>query len=353
MKELPILKSFNNIAIIQTAFLGDVALALYLVESIKRFHSDAKLTFVTTPASASFAVCHKSIDNVITYDKRGIHSGYKGIKYLAENLKELNVDCILAPHRSLRTTILSYLSKPAYSVGFDKNAMSFLYKKRIKYKLGIHEVERNASLLKAFSDTKVIINDFYNVNLDISDDDKGYVESLLAGKKINNNKQIIVLAPGSIWHTKRWLSEYYSDLALKLIDEGYIPVLIGSAKDMEIGVEIAKNERIINLIGETTLPQLIYLLSLSKLLITNDSSPTHFAGLVNCPTLTIYGPTIPEFGFNPRGKYDKSLGIKGLKCRPCSIHGANKCPIGTFDCMKKLKPDIVFNEAKIILENIS
>lgn len=352
MKELPELKSFKNIAIIQTAFLGDVALALYLAETIKQFNINAKLTFVTTPASASFVSCHETIDYVITYDKRGIHSGYKGIRYLAGNLKELKIDCVISPHRSLRTSLLTYFSNAKYSVGFDKNALSFLYNKRINYILGNHEVDRNASLLKAFSDTDEIINTLPSIELNISDDDKSFIDFLLATHLKNGQKQIIALAPGSIWDTKRWPKEYFSELSIKLNDAGFIPVIVGSGKDIAIGKIFEKNNNIINLVGETTLPQLIYLLSISTLLITNDSSPTHFAGLVNCPTLTIYGPTIPEFGFSPKGNYSKSLGIQGLKCRPCSIHGANKCPTGKFDCMKLQTPEKVFKAAMDVLEKI-
>ncbi|MFC2130884.1 glycosyltransferase family 9 protein [Bacteroidota bacterium] len=349
MNKLPDLKGFKSIAIIQTAFLGDVALALYLSETIKKFYNEIDLTFVTTPAAASFVSCAKSIDHVITYDKRGLHSGLHGIKFIAEDLRERNIECIFSPHRSLRSTLVTYLAKPRYSVGFDKNAMSFLYKKRVKYRRGVHETERNASLLSAFNDTKDLQNINYAVELDIPDDDKTFIENKLSNKGIKESDKIIAVAPGTVWETKRWLPEYYGVVINKLSENGYTPILIGSKDDRALAEEISAKIGAVNLSGEISLPQLIYFLSLCCLTITNDSAPTHFAGLAKCPTLTIFGATIPEFGFGPRGIYDRSIGIEGLKCRPCAIHGGRKCPVKNFDCMVKLTPELVLKDVMDIL----
>ena len=71
----PDIRDFKHIAIIQTAFLGDVALALPLAEKIKSLSGSAELTFVTTPQSAPFVECARNIDNVLVYDKRDKHKG--------------------------------------------------------------------------------------------------------------------------------------------------------------------------------------------------------------------------------------------------------------------------------------
>jgi heptosyltransferase-2 len=45
---------------------------------------------------------------------------------------------------------------------------------------------------------------------------------------------------------------------------------------------------------------------------------------------------VPEFGFAPYGDNHAIVEVKGLACRPCGIHGGHECPIGTFDCMKRI-----------------
>jgi len=54
--------------------------------------------------------------------------------------------------------------------------------------------------------------------------------------------------------------------------------------------------------------------------------------------VSIFGATIPRFGFGPIGPSDIVIETDGLTCRPCSIHGGDECPIGTFECMQRIEP---------------
>ncbi len=345
----PSIGDFKHIAVIQTAFLGDVVLALPLVQVIKNNFPDVKISFVSTPHSASISSTLKAVDNIISYDKRGIRKGLDGIKHISSYLRELNVDCIISTHRSFRTSLLTFLAKPKFSVGFNTAAISYVYKKRIKYNKYQHEIERNLSLLKAFSDYQGLNLDYRPLKLDVSENDRNFVDSLLLSKHWDVNK-LIALAPGSIWETKRWKEKHFVRLAELLKDDDYVPVLIGSEADAELCNRIALNSGTTSLGGLFTLPQTIYFLSLVRLLVSNDSAPTHFAGLINCPTITIFGPTSPIFGFAPWSAKSISLGLDGLKCKPCEIHGGHKCPVGTHECMEKLFPETVFDSVKKLIE---
>ncbi|MGA2296086.1 MAG: lipopolysaccharide heptosyltransferase II [FCB group bacterium] len=350
MRKLPALKDFKHIAIIQTAFLGDVALALPLAQAIKNLHPDVQLSFITTPSAASLVACCTAVDNVITYDKHGLQSGLRGIRFIGKDLSERKVDCVLALHRSFRTTFLTYLAEPNYSVAFDINVLALLFKKRISYKRYIHEVERNLSLLKGFSNFDESIINAQTVNLEIDADDKEYIDSKLQWLGLKNEDKIILIAPGSIWNTKRWLPEYYTILAGMLINKGYKIILSGSKDDKILCDEIANKSNSFNMAGETSIPQTLYLMQKANLVVTNDSSPTHFANLVNCPVVTIFGPTSPIFGFGARGERDKVVEIDNLKCRPCKIHGSKKCPINTHECMVKISPEMVFKACEVIIK---
>ena len=65
--------------------------------------------------------------------------------------------------------------------------------------------------------------------------------------------------------------------------------------------------------------------------------------------LTLYCSTVAEFGFYPYNSKSKYLSFDNLKCKPCGIHGFKECPINTFDCGNKLKPEIVIEEAEKLL----
>ena len=344
----PELRDFKHMAVVQTAFLGDVVLAMPLVQVIKNNYPDIKISFVSTPLATGISSTIKAVDGIIAYDKRGIRRGLDGIKFIASYLREKKVDCIISSHRSLRTSLMTFYAKPKYSVGFNNSALSFAYKKRVKYVKSVHEIERNLNLLKAFADYETLNLDYKDIPIEIPEEDKSYVESLLVAKGLEG-KTIIAVAPGSVWETKKWKEKHFVKLVGMLIDAGLSPVVVGSEADSELCIRIASNSGAISLAGMFTLPQFIYFLTLTSLTITNDSSPTHFAGLVDCPTVTLFGPTSPVFGFAPWSSKSLSLGLDELKCRPCEIHGGRKCPIGTHECMENLKPEFVFEKAMSLL----
>lgn len=345
----PTLKSFKRIAVIQMAFLGDVALAMPLAQVIKNYHPGVQLYFVSTPKAAAISSCVGAIDQIIAYDKRGARTGLDGIKKTAELMSDLECDCIISCHRSLRSTLLMMFAKPKYSVGFGNSSLSFLYKSRVKYEKRIHEIDRNLSLLKGFADYHEIDLSNRKVELDFADEDVIQTLSSVPDGAFKA-KRLVAIAPGSIWGTKRWKEHHFINLIRKLKELELDCLLIGSNDDKPICDRIEKDTDAINLAGILTIPQSMYLLSKCKLLITNDSAPTHFAGLVDCPTITIYGPTSHIFGFSPTSKNSFVAEVEGMDCRPCHIHGLNVCPLKTHACMEDLVPDRILDYVKQILD---
>ena len=51
-----------------------------------------------------------------------------------------------------------------------------------------------------------------------------------------------------------------------------------------------------------------------------------------------------DLGLAPYGEKDVVVQTDGLLCRPCSIHGGDQCPIGTFDCMMNISAEAVFEK---------
>ncbi len=325
------LQQYKSIAIIQTAFIGDAALALYLAQEIKQLNPLCKVHFVCTPISAPLVHCASAVDTVIPYDKRKAQSGWKGIKAIAKQLRALQTDCVLGLQRSIRTTLIAKICGATTTVGFTNSALSWLYKHRVEWKTGIHETQRNKQMLTALGCE--LSSTLPKVQCTLPE-----VELPLA-----THKPVVAIAPGSVWATKRWLEEYFVETATQLQNKGYTVVLIGGNDDAARCGTIARLSNSISLAGEFSLPQTASLLTQCHALLTNDSAPTHIAGLVGCKTITIFGSTIPEFGFAPCGESDIVLENKELQCRPCGLHGKKECPLGTMECMKSITPEIVLS----------
>ena len=78
-------------------------------------------------------------------------------------------------------------------------------------------------------------------------------------------------------------------------------VVVGGDADRELAEEIleAAGESAIDATGQLSLLASAELIGRAALLVTNDSVPLHLASAMNTPTVAVFGPTVPEFGFGP------------------------------------------------------
>ncbi|MGL5664423.1 MAG: glycosyltransferase family 9 protein, partial [Cetobacterium sp.] len=166
-----------------------------------------------------------------------------------------------------------------------------------------------------------------------------------------NDQEIIAVAPGSKWFTKKWPLEYFNEVIDLLVENGKKVIIIGGKDELYLNVNIQQD--VLDLRGKTTLLELAEVLKRVKVVLTNDSSPIHIASACKKTSiLAIFGPTVKEFGFFPWSENSEVLEIENLSCRPCAIHGGDKCPKGHFKCMLDIKPKQVYEKILQILKRV-
>ena len=331
----------ERILIIQTAFPGDVILTLPLLQVLKKNYpeSKSKIDFLCIPVTSVLLKNNPYVNEVIVYDKR--KSDSKDFMSLIRSLKSKKYDLIISPHRSFRSALISKLASAKKTISFDRSSMSFLYDEKVIYDKVIHEILRNLSLLKPLGiKTDKIIRPELFIGKEESDAaDKFFLES-----GIKQNDRIICIAPGSVWFTKRFPKEKFVKVCDLLQNTGSKIILTGGESDKDLTGYIfsnSENKNITNAAGKFSILGSAELIRRSSLLITNDSAPLHIADAVETKVIAIFGATIPGFGFYPYGRNDIVIETNGLKCRPCSIHGGNECPVKTFKCMIDIKENSI------------
>jgi heptosyltransferase-2 len=334
----------RRILVLQTAFLGDVVLTLPLVQVLHRHYPHADIDFLATPRGSEVLRNHPSIHSIIEYDKRGRQRGLGPIVTLSRTLKANQYDVALVPHRSLRSAVIVALSRIPIRIGFDISAGSILFSELIPYNRHFHEIERNLSFLNPL---RIEQHGKEFPSLYPSQTDEATVEEFLSENGMKPTGKLIAIAPGSMWNTKRWLSDRFAQLAAKLSSTGMKVVLVGGKEDEKLCVEIAANSRMEGIgitAGRLSILQSAELIRRSAALVTNDSAPMHLAVAMHTPVVAIFGATVPSLGFAPYGDRDAVVQIEGLPCKPCSIHGGDKCPIGTFECMERISVEMVYEK---------
>ena len=181
----------KKILIIHTAFIGDIILSTPLIKKLKAKYIDqgCSITYVTTPAGASVLKNNPDLDEIIAYDKRGAHKGFKGLYLLGKRLNYKGFDEVIIPHRYLRSSILGRLTGAPTRVGYDNASGGFLLTKKIPYDRSRHEVEKLLSFVESddFTDDKLSL---YPGEVEKEKVDEIWKNNNLNDKKIKHISQI-------------------------------------------------------------------------------------------------------------------------------------------------------------------
>jgi heptosyltransferase II len=335
----------TSFLIIQTAFAGDLILTLPLAQELRRLHPAARIDVVCIPQTATLLRGHPAFDTVIVYDKRG---GTDRFLDIARRLRVHRYHTVISPHRSFRSALLARATGAQMRIAFDRAAGALLYTHRVEYRDDAHEVERNLALLTPLT---ADVDGTQRPRLYPGESDTAAAAAIVA--TLHPFARYAVIAPGSVWATKRYPVEGFRAVAEALPEDCGI-VLIGGNEDRELCDRVASPlspDRVRNTAGSVSFLASAALIQQAAVLISNDSAPVHIASAMGTPVVEVYGATVPRFGFTPFGVPSRIVELDGLSCRPCGIHGGDACPIETFNCMRDLSPQRVARAAIDIMRS--
>ena len=166
----------------------------------------------------------------------------------------------------------------------------------------------------------------------------------------DESKRIVIFNANAsdLMPLRRWPRKYYIELGRKLLESyGDIIILLTGAPSEREGLDIiraALGDRCVNFAGLTGFSELAPLYAVSRLMLTNDSGPAHFAAVTDLPTFVFFGPETPAL-YGSLGNFTPIYA--GLACSPC-VSAANhrKSACDDNQCVKVITPDFVFDVLK-------
>ncbi|MBQ4132939.1 MAG: lipopolysaccharide heptosyltransferase II [Desulfovibrionaceae bacterium] len=338
--------SLMRIGIWNTAWLGDSVLTLPLIELVKKHFPQADIDFYVRKGFASLYTCHPAIDRVFEFDKKKL--GIMGSWRYGRELAERGYSVWISAHRSWRSSAIAQLTRAPIRIGYDSGPLSRLvYTHTVErdfYKL--EEIER---LLKLAAPLGVPLNlgnrEAHWPHLALCAEAEEKAEQVW--KKLDPLRPTLGIHPGGAWATKRWPAENMAEVA-RLAARAQVQIILFGAKNEQeqsdaVREAVSGCPGFIDLAGQLSLPELAACLKRLDCYLSNDSGPMHLSWVQKTPTTAIFGPTVREFGFFPRGAACSVLEVN-LPCRPCGLHGHKKCPEGHHACMRNISPRTVWND---------
>ena len=165
--------------------------------------------------------------------------------------------------------------------------------------------------------------------------------ALLARHGAPAGGRLIGFAPGAAYgHAKRWPPDRVARLVEALARQGHTAVVVGAAADRDtaraIESSLPPGTRFVDLVGRTSLRQLIGVIARCAAFVSNDSGAMHVAAALGVPVTAIFGPT-DERVTSPSGAGGLDVISRDVFCRPCLLR---ECPID-HRCMKRIDVDAV------------
>jgi len=339
----------KRILVIQTAFLGDLLLSVPLFKYLKNQFPGCEISLVCRKGFGALYKDLKLVDKTYEIQKKN-KASYKAA---LGQLQAWDFDLLLSPHESFTTALFSRSIRAKNKIGFRKWWNFLFFDRRVKKDLSLPDAIRQMSLLQEQdANLKSQIQLFHKRDLEwrkignelltpVPDWASPIVQLPSTWSELQSRFQLparmVCLFPGSVWKTKQWTEEGFLEVGQKLQAQGRSVVIMGGPGEEELAGRIASLiPGAQSLAGRTSQLETLLILSRADVVVTNDSAGQHLAALVGAPTVSVFGPTVLEFGYRPWNSKSMIVERKGLSCRPCGKHGHHQCPIGTHECMKKI-----------------
>lgn len=317
---------YNNILVIQTAFIGDAILASSLVEKLHAKFPQASVSILVRKGNEGSYNAHPFLKEVLVWDKTV--SKYSNLFKMFKTIRRKKFDLVVNCHRFASSGFLTAFSGARHKAGYKQTPFSYMFDHAPHHTFGDgkHETERYNQLISDFAGDDVFKPKIYPSVADV-EKVKPYFK-----------EDHITIAPSSVWFTKQLPMQKWVELC-DLIPADKTIYLLGSNADHAISELIIKNSKhknIQNLCGTLSLLQSAALMQKAKMNYVNDSAPLHLASATNSPVTAFFCSTVKEFGFYPLSDNSRVVDAGKMDCRPCGMHGHKSCPLGHFNCAKHI-----------------
>ena len=340
----------KRIAVWNTAFLGDAVLTLPLVQSLKLAYPDTPLDFYVRGGFAPLFEAHPAIASVYSFSKSSSGAKWRQTLAARNEYAERGYDLWVCAHPGLRSGLVARLSQAATRVGYSEVPFSALwFTKRVSRSFSrLEEVERLLELLRPLGVAPAATTPELHLPEPALYAADVFFSSLNQG---HGNAPVLGLHPGSVWATKRWPARYFAQVGKLALESGAVLVIFAGPDEDAVALEVMETlekvvspdafGRVYDLSCRLSLVELAAYIRQLSCYLTNDSGPMHLAWAQGVPTAALFGPTVRELGFYPRGEASKVFEVP-LDCRPCGRHGHGACPQKHHRCMEDLLPDMVW-----------
>lgn len=291
---------YENILLIKPSSLGDIVMALPALSALRRSFPRGRISWLVRPEFAPLIEGHPHLDEIIPFDRRTLgkawcHPGaMRELIALISRLRRSRFDAVLDLQGLFRSASLAWLSgcKRRFGPIWRKELARCFYTTAIPPRLEwVHVVDYYLKLVEAMGGADLRVE----FVLPEKHDAAATVRDLLSRNDVDPGRYAVII-PGSAQSSKCWPADRFAALADRLSSDHGLAVVATGSKSESVMIEqiqaLAKHP-IVNLAGNTSLPQLTEVLRTAKLVVSNDTGPGHIAAALGRPLVMMFSWSNP------------------------------------------------------------
>ncbi len=278
-----------KICMLRLSAIGDVCNCIPVLRALQRNWPNAEITWIVGKAEYTMLRDIKSVRFVV-FDK---DRSFQETLRIRKELQDDRFDVLLHMQASIRANMLSLAVRATRRIGFDWS------RSRDLHALFINEhipASRNPHVLEGFMSfaSTIGVDDqslHWDLPVDIYRKELGEIRGKLPGR-------YVVISPCASNPIRNWSVERYAEVIDYLYKKHAIDVVMvggGTEIERQYGEKISRlsSYEPVNMVGLTSLRQLMALISESQFVISPDSGPAHMATAVGAPVIGLYAVANP------------------------------------------------------------
>ncbi|EGR1477582.1 lipopolysaccharide heptosyltransferase family protein [Vibrio parahaemolyticus] len=273
----------SSLCILRLSAIGDVCNTIATVQAIQKQWPTTQITWITGKLEAQLLAAIEGVE-VIVFDKK---AGLDGYKALWKQLKGREFDALLHMQYAIRASVATLGIKAKYKLGFSSDRSQDFQTLFTNVKVPSPQSLHVADGLMAFAHQIGIPNTELDWALSYSTQDQEWVESHVSCDKPN-----LLIVPGASKAYKNWNAEGYIDVIHHARAQGWNVILAGSPAQVELDLADAIQSRLeepcLNLVGQSSILQMLALIDKVDMVIAPDTGPAHMASAMNTPIIGLY-----------------------------------------------------------------
>lgn len=284
----PDFNSMTSLCLLRLSAIGDVCHAVAMVQAIQCQYPKLAITWVIGKIEYQL-VKHIPEVSFIIFDKS---QGWRSYGNLRNALKGQKFDVLLHMQVALRASIASLMIKANVRIGFDKARA-----KEGQWLVTNHAIEPQDSphVLEGFMGfAKAIgVSDLRpSWNIPVTEEEEQFALQLVEGIE-----PVMIICAAASKAERNWLPKRYAAAADHMVNRGYRVILCGGPSQQErqlaSDIELASEHLLENLVGKTSLTQLLAVLKHADLVLSPDTGPAHMAVTQGTPVIGLYAHSNP------------------------------------------------------------